>query len=118
MSVFRDNEAWRRNERGTTIKFFEVNLKNILTQRNISESKLASFLGKSQTLISRWVNGYDMPPSDIQELIAKILGCKDRAEIWKFKGNGKLHELVLKRIKLEKARQKLDELITKELGRL
>jgi transcriptional regulator with XRE-family HTH domain len=108
MSVFKEGEHWRQNERDQVVKYFTCNLKERLTNHAwLNETKLALVMGKSKVTISDWVSGYRMPPSDEQEIIASLLGAKNRAEIWQFKGNGNLQK---KMLALFKAHQKVAEL--------
>jgi len=63
---------------------FKVNLKKIMQQRGLKVNQLASLVNAHLSNASLWVNGHEMPPDDIQAIIALWLG-KTRDEIWEFK---------------------------------
>lgn len=110
MSVFKQGEHWRRNEKDEVVEYFVCDLKQRLVNHKwLTETKLAMLLGKSRVTVSDWVNSIHIPPSDIQEMIAFMLGAKDRAEIWKFKGNGKLQKKLMALYKAQENVAKLEK---------
>lgn len=84
MSTFKCGNHWRWNDRAT-INLFKNRLRSIMNQRRISATRLAEFIGQSVSNVSYYMSGSQIPPSDIQELIALYLGRNNRAEIWEFR---------------------------------
>ena len=116
MSMMKDGQRWRWNEPSRVVEFFHCKLKALLQSRpDLNITILAEMLGKTPASVSNWVNGLSVPPSDIQELIAQIFGCENRAEIWQWKGV-KVTNHILKINKLNKALEHEKELVKKELN--
>jgi hypothetical protein len=86
-NMFKDGETWRHNQPSRVACFFDCRLKSLLDARpDLNATKLAALLDKSPTTVSDWVHGREIPPDDIQEMIAQIFERKNRAEIWRWKG--------------------------------
>ncbi|HEC88446.1 MAG TPA: XRE family transcriptional regulator [Thermoplasmata archaeon] len=116
MGTFKQGNRWRWNEPSRVKKFFKCNLKSILeTKPGLTTTKLARLLNKSVTTVSNWINGYEIPPSDIQEMIAMIVGAKNRAEIWQWKGKN-LTRYLLKMHRLNEELQNMENLIQQEIA--
>jgi transcriptional regulator with XRE-family HTH domain len=115
MSCFKEGEKWRWNEPQKTIQYFKCRLRNYVERNGLKISELAELLNKSIPSVSSWINGQSIPPSDIQEMIAQIVGAKSRAEIWIYKGR----DITKSRIHLNKLNQeveKIKNLIQKQLA--
>ncbi len=115
MSCFKDGDKWRWNEPSKTIQYFKCRLKEYVKRSGLNVSELARLLNKSIPSVSGWINGQSIPPSDIQEMIAQIVGAKSRAEIWIYKGA----DITKYRIHLNKLRQeeeKIKQLIQRQLA--
>ena len=114
MSCFKEGEKWRWNEPSKTIQYFKCRLKEYIKRNGLNTSELAVLLNKSNPSVSAWINGQSIPPSDIQEMIAQIVGAKSRAEIWIYKGR----DITKYRIHLNKLHQeteKIKQLMQKRL---
>ena len=114
MSCFKEGEKWRWNEPQKTIQYFKCRLREYVKRNGLNTSELAELLNKSIPSVSGWINGQSIPPSDIQEMIAQIVGAKSRAEIWIYKGK----DITKYRIHLNKLHQeteKIKQLIQKQL---
>jgi len=116
MTCFKEGEKWRWNEPQKTIQYFKCRLKEYVKRNGLNASELAQLLNKSIPSVSGWINGQSIPPSDIQEMIAQIVGAKSRAEIWIYKGK----DITKYRIHLNKLHQeteKIKQLMQKKLAR-
>lgn len=65
----------------TTYEIFSENLRNQLMAHNRSQAELAKFLGVSQVIVSKWVNGTSMPRNEKLDNICIFLGC-DREDLF------------------------------------
>jgi transcriptional regulator with XRE-family HTH domain len=55
------------------VKKFNTNLKDILKNMGIKQNWLANKLNRTESEVSRWVNGVREPNNDIKEQIAEVL---------------------------------------------
>lgn len=109
MSTFKEGDTWRHNEPTQSVKYFDCRLREIIDNKpGLSVTKLARILNKSCASVSEWINGHTIPPSYIQEQIALLLGCKNRAEIWRWKGNKLTRHL----LKMNRLHEELEEIET------
>lgn len=109
----------------TTNEIFAENLRNKLYAKNKTQAELAKFLGVSQVIVSRWVNGTATPRHEKIDKICLFLNC-NREELFidhsqpvelapedvfaeELRDNPRLMRLLLYAVKLPPA--KLDELI-------
>ena len=106
MRCFKDGEKWRWNESSKTIQYFKCKLKEYVERNGLNVSELARLLNKSIPSVSNWINGQSIPPFDIQEMIAQIVGAKSRAEIWIYKGA----DITKYRIHLNKLNQEIEKI--------
>jgi len=57
------------------IREFKTNLRNMMNRKFISQDELASRIGSSQQMVSRYISGDAMPNSLTLRKIARVLGC-------------------------------------------
>ena len=50
-------------------------LKQILSARNIKQAQLAEYLGVTQQLVSKWINGRCQPQIEMLPKLAEALNC-------------------------------------------
>lgn len=55
------------------VKKFETNLKDILKNMGIKQNWIANKLNRTESEVSRWVNGVREPNDNIKEQIAEVL---------------------------------------------
>ena len=61
------DEEWKRS--------FKIRLYNLMKQREITQEHLASIVGTSQTMITRYMTGKCVPGVVMAAKIARALGC-------------------------------------------
>lgn len=71
------------------VKKFKTNLKDILKNMGIKQNWLANKLNRTESEISRWVNGVREPSDDIKEQIAEVLRLPQSAIFFIKKTNDK-----------------------------
>ena len=54
---------------------FGIRLNSLINRRRITQEELAERLGTSQTMITRYINGYVIPSARVIDKLAKILNC-------------------------------------------
>jgi len=116
VSCFKEGEKWRWNEPQKVIQYFSCNMKVLANEVGLNATEISTILDKSIPVVSNWMNGRDMPPSDIQEMIAQLVGAKSRAEVWPYKGE----DITKYRIELNKLQReeiKIKKLIQNKLKR-
>jgi len=65
-------------------RYFNIRLRDLMVEKGFKAGQLAMITNVAPASVSLWINGIEMPPDDIQCLIAIWLGvCRD--EIWQFK---------------------------------
>ena len=114
MSFFKNREIWRRNEENHVIRYFDCKLAQIMQARGIKPTQLAQFLNVSPSMVTRWHQAKDLPPSDKQAIIALFLGCKNRCDIWPFKSKH-IYDKIAKLNRLHKEADDLETQIKDEL---
>ena len=61
------DEEWKRS--------FKIRLHTIMKHRGVSQEVLAERVGTSQTMITRYINGYCIPSTIMLAKIARALNC-------------------------------------------
>lgn len=74
------------------VKKFETNLKDILKNMGIKQNWIANKLNRTESEVSRWVNGVREPNDDIKEQIAEVLRLPQSAIFFIRKTNDKQKE--------------------------
>lgn len=74
------------------VKKFKTNLKDILKNMGIKQNWLANKLNRTESEVSRWVNGAREPNDDIKEQIAEVLRLPQSAIFFIKKTNDKQKE--------------------------
>jgi transcriptional regulator with XRE-family HTH domain len=54
---------------------FASRLKQIMDERDVSQSELALKIGKGKSSVSQYLSGKNIPKMDVQEKIAEVLDC-------------------------------------------
>jgi transcriptional regulator with XRE-family HTH domain len=54
---------------------FAKNLKQLMSDKCISQTELAARIGKGKSSVSQYLSGKNVPKDDVKEKIAEVLGC-------------------------------------------
>ena len=54
---------------------FASKLKQLMEEQQMTQTELASAIGKGKSSVSQYLSGKNIPKADVQEKIAEVLGC-------------------------------------------
>lgn len=54
---------------------FASQLKQVMTDKGVSQAELAARIGKGKSSVSQYLSGKNIPREDVQKKIAEVLGC-------------------------------------------
>lgn len=54
---------------------FATRLKKVMDEREISQSELATLIGKGKSSVSQYLSGKNIPKDEVQKKIAEVLDC-------------------------------------------
>jgi transcriptional regulator with XRE-family HTH domain len=57
------------------MNFFANRLKQAMDEKQMTQSELASRIGKGKSSVSQYLSGKNIPKDNVKEKIAEVLGC-------------------------------------------
>ena len=54
---------------------FAIRLKQMMSDKEMSQAELAARIGKNKSSVSQYLSGKNIPKKDVQEKIAEVLDC-------------------------------------------
>lgn len=93
-------------------RYFDIRLKDLMIEKGFKAGQMAVIANVAPASVSLWINALEMPPDDIQCLIAIWLGVS-RDEIWRFKKE--CFNEIIELSKLHKEQVRLEKKLAEKL---
>jgi transcriptional regulator with XRE-family HTH domain len=94
-------------------RYFTIRLRELMEKNGLKVGQLAMVANVAPATASLWVNGLEMPPDDIQCILAIWLDV-DRCEIWQFKKE--CFAEIVELAKLHKKQTEIEKRLSKKLN--